>query len=108
MGGLVFGNGSRRGRCGMKAETLQKVRSTIDAYNEGELEPEQAFLSVILPVMMETMQEGLKPDRKPLEVSEGTIDTILQRRAAGNISEVQVLALVILDQLQAQEHAAAS
>lgn len=92
----------------MKAETLQKVRSTIDAYNEGELEPEQAFLSVILPVMMETMQEGLKPDRKPLEVSDGTIDTILQRRAAGNISEVQVLALVILDQLQAQEQAAAS
>ena len=75
MGGLVFGNGSRRGRCGMKAET---------------------------------MQEGLKPDRKPLEVSDGTIDTILQRRAAGNISEVQVLALVILDQLQAQEQAAAS
>lgn len=86
----------------MKTETLQKVMKAINSYNSGELGPEQAFAMLLLPVMVEAAAED-KP-AQPLELSEETIDTIYQRRAEGNISELQVLALILLDQLQAKHN----
>lgn len=87
----------------MKTETLQKVMKAINAYNSGELGPEQAFAMLLLPVMVEVMQEGRTAQQKPLEVSEEAREDILLRKEQGNITDMQVLALVLLDQLQAQE-----
>ena len=49
------------------------------------------------------MEEGRPAQQKPLEVSEETREDILLRKEQGNITDMQVLALVLLDQLQAQE-----
>ena len=90
----------------MKTETLTQVQKTLRAYDSGELGAKETFIKLLLPVMVEAAAED-KP-AQPLELSEETIDTIYQRRAEGNISELQVLALILLDQLQAQERAAVS
>ena len=90
----------------MKTETLQKVMKAINSYNSGELGPEQAFAMLLLPVMVEVMQEGRTAQQKPLEVSEETMADILLRQEQGNITDMQVLGLVLLDQLQAQEREA--
>lgn len=90
----------------MKTETLQKVMKPINAYNSGELGSEEAFLEMLLPVMMEIMEEGGPVQQKPLEVSEETMADILLRKEQGNITDMQVLGLVLLDQLQAQEREA--
>ena len=36
----------------MKTETLQKVMNPINAYNSGELGAEEAFIKMLLPVMV--------------------------------------------------------
>ena len=36
----------------MKTETLQKVMKAINDYNNGELGAEEAFLKMLLPVMI--------------------------------------------------------
>lgn len=90
----------------MKTETMAQVQKTLRAYDSGELGAKETFIKLLLPVMVEAAAED-KP-AQPLELSEETIDTIYQRRAEGNISELQVLALILLDQLQAQERAAVS
>ena len=90
----------------MKTETLQKVMKAINSYNRGELGPEQAFAMLLVPVMVEVMEEGRPTQQKPLEVSEEARADILLRKEQGNITDMQVLALVLLDQLQAQEREA--
>ena len=90
----------------MKTETLQKVMKAINSYNSGELGPEQAFAMLLLPVMVEVMEAGRPVRQKPLEVSEEARVDILLRKEQGNITDMQVLGLVLLDQLQAQEREA--
>ena len=92
----------------MKTETLQKVMNPIKAYNSGELGAEEAFVKMLLPVMVEVMEEGGPVQQKPLEVSEETRADILLRQEQGTVTDIQVLALILLDQLQAQERAAVS
>ena len=88
----------------MKTETLQKVMNPVNAYNSGELGAEEAFIKMLLPVMVEVMEEGRPAQQKPLEVSEETMADILLRQEQGTVTDIQVLALILLDVIQAEQN----
>ena len=86
----------------MKTETLQKVMKPIQAYNNGELDAEEAFLKMLLPVMIEAAEEE-RPAR-PLELSEAAMEDIYRRKEEGSVTDIQVLALVLLDVIQTEQN----
>ena len=52
----------------MKTETLQKVMNPINAYNSGELGAEEAFIKMLLPVMVEVMEEATSAAKAPRSI----------------------------------------
>ena len=88
----------------MKTETLQKVMDPINAYNSWELGAEEAFIKMLLPVMVEVMEEGGPVEQKPLEISEAAMEDIFRRKEEGTVTDIQVLALILLDVIQAEQN----
>ena len=57
---------------------------------------------------VESMEEGLPAEPKPLEISEATKADIFRRKEEGTVTDMQVLALILLDVIQANEEQAAA
>ena len=88
----------------MKTETLQKVMKPIHDYNNGELGAEEAFVKMLLPVMVQVMEEGGPVEPKPLELSEAAMEDIYRRKEEGSVTDIQVMALVLLDVIQTEQN----
>ena len=88
----------------MKTETLAQVQKTLRAYDSGELGAKETFIKLLLPVMVEVMEEGGPVEQKPLEISEAAMEDIFRRKEEGTVTDIQVLALILLDVIQAEQN----
>ena len=50
------------------------------------------------------MEEGGPVEQKPLEISEAAMEDIYRRKDEGSVTDIQVMALVLLDVIQTEQN----